>query len=125
MSWKKAVQAGLRVLLQQDEHADPHLALLRLGAESPEIDAKDVTITLVMDVALVTGTLVSTETWEHLHLDQLRDHDWDLRRMVKEAIGHLDETAEDGRRRREVDRRFLHLRDVTYRTGRAVHVLPL
>ncbi|MFJ6770955.1 hypothetical protein ACIQOV_08305 [Kitasatospora sp. NPDC091257] len=45
--------------------------------------------------------------------------------MVKEAIGHLDNAADEGWRRREADRRFLHLRDVTYRSGRTTHALPV
>ncbi|WP_143203627.1 hypothetical protein [Streptomyces sp. CB01580] len=33
MSWRDAVQPALRMLLQPDAHLDPHLEMLRLGAE--------------------------------------------------------------------------------------------
>ncbi|MEU8927331.1 hypothetical protein AB0D10_41505 [Kitasatospora sp. NPDC048545] len=125
MSWRHAVRPALRMLLQRDDHADPHLELLRLGAEDPDVAAEDITVTLLLAGALVTGTVVSTETWERLHLGQLRDQDYDLRRVVREALAHLDDAAEKGRRRREPDRRFLHLRDVTYRSGRTTHTLPM
>ncbi|MBD0695821.1 hypothetical protein BG452_04425 [Streptomyces sp. CBMA123] len=112
------------MLLQPDAQLDPHLEMLRLGAEHEDIEARDIVVTLALGGALVTGTLVSTDTWEYLHLRQLGDHDDTLRRVVRHAIGHLDDAAENGRRRREVDRRFLHLRDVTYRSGRTTHTLP-
>ncbi|MFJ4598098.1 MULTISPECIES: hypothetical protein [unclassified Kitasatospora] len=115
---------ALRAMLQQDDHTDPHLELLRLGAESPGVAAEDVIVTLVLDGALVTGTVVSTATWEHLHLGQLGNQDGDLRRVAREALVHLDDAAEKGRRRRETDHRFLHLRHVTYRSGRTIHTLP-
>ncbi|MEU4118943.1 hypothetical protein AB0F71_31175 [Kitasatospora sp. NPDC028055] len=124
MSWRDAVRPALRMLLQRDDHVDPHLELLRLGAEDPDVAAEDITITLVLDGALVTGTVVSTETWERLHLGQLGGQDYDLHRVVREALAHLDDAAEKGRRRREIDRRFLHLRDVTYRAARTTHTLP-
>ncbi|MFJ6770954.1 hypothetical protein ACIQOV_08300 [Kitasatospora sp. NPDC091257] len=123
-SWRDAVQPALRVLLQQDEHLDPHLELLRLSVENQDIAANNVTVTLVLDGALVTGTVVSTETWERLHLSQIGQHDPDLRRAVREALAHLDQAAEDGRRRRRPDPRFLHLRDVTVRSGRTARRLP-
>ncbi|MFJ9846992.1 hypothetical protein ACIRYZ_42490 [Kitasatospora sp. NPDC101155] len=125
MSWRDAVPPALRMLLQRDDHVDPHLELLRLGADNPDVAAEDITVTLVLDGALVTGTVVSTEAWERLHLGQLGDQDYGLRRVVREALVHLDDAAEKGRRRREPDRRFLHLRDVTYRSGRAAHTLPV
>jgi hypothetical protein len=112
------------MLLQQDGHPDPHLELLRLGAEHEDIEAREIVVTLVLSGALVTGTLVSSDTWEYLHLRQLGDHDDTLRRVVRHAIGHLDEASEDGRRCRKVDRRFLHLRDVTHQSGRTTHTLP-
>ncbi|MET8624674.1 hypothetical protein ABZW30_13110 [Kitasatospora sp. NPDC004669] len=126
MSWRDAVQPALRVLLQGDSYTDPHLELLRLGVEHPEIAAETIVVTLAVDGALVTGTMVSAAAWEDLHVRQLGEADYyGLRKVVREALGHLDQAAEDGRRRREVDRRFLHLRDVTYRAGRTVRALPL
>ncbi|MFJ6140513.1 hypothetical protein [Kitasatospora sp. NPDC092286] len=110
-------------MLQGEAYPDPYLELLRLGAESEHIESA-VTVTLLLDGALVTGTVVSTDTWERLHLGQLRGQDGDLYRTVREAIWHLDDAAEKGRRRRQQDRRFLHLRDVTYRSGRTTHTLP-
>ncbi|MEV8455515.1 hypothetical protein AB0467_28515 [Streptomyces sp. NPDC052095] len=124
MSWKDAVQPALRMLLQPEARTDPHLEILRLGVEHEDIEAEGIVVTLAVGSALVTGTLASTDTWEHLHLRQLGDHDDTLRRVVRHAIGHLDEAAEKRRRRREVDPRFLHLQDVTYRSGRTTHTLP-
>ncbi|MGW9120243.1 hypothetical protein ACWGRV_27135 [Streptomyces sp. NPDC055663] len=112
------------MLLQPDARLDPHLEMLRLGAEHEDIKARDIVVTLAVGGALVSGTLVSTEAWERLHLRELGDHDDTLRRVVRYTVEHVDEAAEKGRRRREVDRRFLHLRDVTYRSGRTTHALP-
>ncbi|WP_158845665.1 hypothetical protein [Streptomyces sp. NRRL WC-3742] len=103
---------------------DPHLELLRLGAEHPDVAAEDITVTLVLDGALVTGTVISTEAWERLHLARLGEQDYDLRRVAKEALAHLDDAVEQGRRRRGPDRRFLHLRDVTVRSGQSAYALP-
>lgn len=64
------------------------------------------------------------DTWERLFLGQLQDQDDDLRRAVRDAVGHLDDAADKGRRRREPDHRALHLRDVTCRSGRTTHALP-
>ncbi|MFD8483616.1 hypothetical protein [Kitasatospora sp. NPDC059673] len=119
------VPLALRMLLQKDDHVDPHLEILRLGAEHQDVDARDVTVTLVLDGALVTGTVISTDTWERLHLRRLGDHDDALRRVVRDAVGHLDQAADEGRRRQDIDRRFLHLRDVTHRAARTLHTLPL
>ncbi|MFI6448525.1 hypothetical protein [Kitasatospora sp. NPDC050543] len=125
MSWKEAVQSVLRVLVDQGtKYPDPYLELLRVGVEHDDIDANDVTVTLVLDGAIVTGTVVSLDVWERLFLRQLDDHDSNLRRATKTALGHLDDTADEGRRRREPARPFLHLRDVTYRSGRSTHILP-
>ncbi|MFF4179573.1 hypothetical protein [Streptomyces sp. NPDC001750] len=124
MSWKDAVQPALRMLLQPETRIDPHLEILRLGAEHEDIEAEDIVVTLALGGALVTGTLASTDTWERLHLRQLGDHDDTLRRVARHAIGHLDEAAEKRRRPRETDQRFLHLQDVTYRSGRTTHTLP-
>ncbi|MFF8618904.1 hypothetical protein [Streptomyces sp. NPDC015350] len=124
MSWKDAVQPVLRMLLQPETRTDPHLETLRLGAEHEDIEAEDIVVTLAVGGALVTGTLISTDTWEHLHLRELGDHDDTLRKVARHAIGHLDEAAEKGRRPREVDPRFLHLQDVTHRSGRTTHTLP-
>ncbi|MER6609836.1 hypothetical protein ABT282_28925 [Streptomyces sp. NPDC000927] len=98
MSWRDAVQPALRMLLQPETRLDPHLEILRLGAEHKDIEADDIVLTLALGGALVTGTLASTDTWEHLHLRQLGDHDDTLRRVVRHAIGHLDEAAEKRRR---------------------------
>ncbi|WP_404870991.1 hypothetical protein ACI1MP_37720 (plasmid) [Kitasatospora griseola] len=125
MSWRDAVPLALRMLLQRNDHVDPHLEILRLGAEHQDVDARDVTVTLVLDGALVTGTVISTDTWERLHLRRLGDHDDTLRRVVRDAVGHLDQAAGEGRRRKDTDCRFLHLRDVTYRAGRTAQALPL
>ncbi|MFJ6355164.1 hypothetical protein ACIQKB_37615 [Streptomyces sp. NPDC092046] len=112
------------MLLQPDSQFDPHLEMLRLGAEHEDIEARDIVVTLASGGALVTGTLVSTETWERLHLRELGDHDDTLRKVARYAIEHRDQAAEEGRRHRKVDRRFLHLTDVTYRTGHASTTLP-
>ncbi|MFJ5927585.1 hypothetical protein ACIQF6_33820 [Kitasatospora sp. NPDC092948] len=125
MSWRDAVPLALRMLLQRDDHIDPHLEILRLGAEHQDIDARDVTVTLVLGSALVTGTVISTDTWERLHLRRLSGHDDTLRRIVRDAVGHLDQAADEGRHRQDIDRRFLHMRDVTHRVGRTAHTLPL
>ncbi|MET9662615.1 hypothetical protein [Streptomyces sp. NPDC006510] len=124
MSWRDAVQPAVRMLLQPDARTDPHLEMLRLGAEHEDIEARDIVLTLAVGGGLVTGTLVSTDTWERLHLRQLGDHDDTLRKVARHAIGHLDEAAEKGRRPRQVDPRFLHLQDVTHRLGRTTHILP-
>ncbi|MFF3735688.1 hypothetical protein ACFYXM_36960 [Streptomyces sp. NPDC002476] len=124
LSWGDAVQPALRMLLQPEARLDPYLEMLRLGAEHEDIEARDIVVILALGGALVTGTLVSTDTWERLHLRQLGDHDDILRRVVRHAIGHLDEAAEKRRRPREIDNRFLHLRDVTYRSGRTSYALP-
>ncbi|MFI5534730.1 hypothetical protein ACIA8O_39975 [Kitasatospora sp. NPDC051853] len=124
MSWRDVVQPALRLLLQPGAGLDPQLEVLRLGAEHEDIDASDVVVTPTVSGALVTGTLVSTTTWERLHLRQLGDHDTDLQKVVRQAVGHLDSAADEGRRRREVDRYYLHLRDVTYRGGRSAYTLP-
>ncbi|MEU8762713.1 hypothetical protein [Streptomyces sp. NPDC048659] len=124
MSWKDAVQPALRMLLQPGPRTDPHLEILRLGAEHEDIEAENVVVTLALGGALVSGTLASTGTWERLHLRQLGDYDDTLRRVVRHAVGHLDGAAEKRRRPRETDQRFLHLRDVTYRSGRTTHTLP-
>ncbi|MGW3168023.1 hypothetical protein ACWC9Q_35680 [Streptomyces sp. NPDC001142] len=123
MSWRDAVQPALRMLLQPETRLDPHLEILRLGAEHDDIEADDIVLTLALGGALVTGTLVSTDTWERLHLRQLGDHDDTLRRVVRHAVGHLDEATEK-RRRRDIDHRFLHLRDATFRSGRTAYALP-
>ncbi|MFD5565913.1 hypothetical protein [Kitasatospora griseola] len=122
MSWRDAVQPALRLLLQPGAGLDPQLEVLRLGAEHEDIDARDVVVTLTLGGAMVTGRLTSTATWERLHLRQLGDHDSDLHRVVRQAVGHLNSAAEEGRRR-QVDRYYLHLRDVTYRDGRSTYTL--
>ncbi|GAB7188948.1 hypothetical protein ATKI12_8779 [Kitasatospora sp. Ki12] len=125
MSWRDAVQPALRVLLQGDGYTDPHLELLRLGVEHPEVAAQTVVVTLAVDGALVTGTMVSAAMWEDLHVSQIGEADYyGLRKVLREALGHLDQAVEDGRRRRQADPRFLHLRDVEVRAGRAAHTLP-
>ncbi|KDN80505.1 hypothetical protein [Kitasatospora cheerisanensis] len=125
MSWRDAVPLALRMLLQKDSRVDPHLEILRLGVEHEDVAARDITVTLVLDGALVTGTVISTDTWERLYLRQLGDQDDTLRRVVRDAVGHLDSAADTGRRRREIDQRFLHLRDVTHQAGRTRHTLAL
>jgi hypothetical protein len=112
------------MLLQPETRIDPHLEMLRLGVEHEDIEARGIVVTLTLAGALVTGTLISTDTWEHLHLRQLGDHDDTLRKVARHALGHLEEAVEQGRRHRETDRRFLHLEDVTYRSGRTTHTLP-
>ncbi|MFF3731237.1 hypothetical protein ACFYXM_13195 [Streptomyces sp. NPDC002476] len=124
MSWRDAVQPALRMLLQPETRIDPYLEILRLGAEHEDIEARDIVVPLALGGALVTGTLVSTDTWERLHLRQLGNHDDTLRRVVRHAVAHLDEAAEKRRRPRDIDHRFLHLRDVTYRSGRTTYALP-
>ncbi|MFJ9461618.1 hypothetical protein ACIRST_41925 [Kitasatospora sp. NPDC101447] len=66
-----------------------------------------------------------TRYFRHPPPHQLGDQDYALRRVVREALVHLDDAAEKGQRRREPARRLLHLRDVTYRSGRTAHTLPL
>jgi hypothetical protein len=113
------------VALQGDSYVDPHLELLRLGVEHREIAAETIVVTLAVDGALVTGTMVSAEAWEDLHIRQLGHADYyGLRKVVREVLGHLDQAVEDNRRRRRDDPRFLHLRDVRVRSGRIVNTLP-
>jgi hypothetical protein len=123
VGWKDAAQSVLRVLLERGAHPDPYLELLRLGAESEHIGAA-VTVTLILDGALVTGTVISPTEWEDRFLWQLQEEDNDLRRAVRVALRHLEDAAEKGRRR-EPDRRHVHLGDVIYRAGRASHILPI
>ncbi|KDN80513.1 hypothetical protein KCH_77470 [Kitasatospora cheerisanensis KCTC 2395] len=47
------------MLLQKDSRVDPHLEILRLGVEHEDVAARDITVTLVLDGALVTGTVNS------------------------------------------------------------------
>lgn len=124
VSWRNAVQPALRMLLQQDTHVDPYLEILRLGVEHEDIEARDVVVTLALDGALVTGVVISTADWEWLHLRQLEGYHDTLRKVLRDAAGHLDAAAVKGRLRRQVDPRFLHLRDVTHTVGRTTHTLP-
>ncbi|MFE4356108.1 MULTISPECIES: hypothetical protein [Streptomycetaceae] len=82
-------------------------------------------MTLAVDGALVTGTVIPAAAWEDLYFRQVADADYyGMRKVVREVIGRLDQAAEDGRRRRAPDLRFLHLKDVTVRSGRAARRLP-
>ncbi|MEV7123833.1 NUDIX hydrolase [Kitasatospora griseola] len=130
LPWRGAVPPALRMLPQKDSRADPHLEILRPGVEHEDAAARDLTITLILDGALVTGTVISTDTWERLYLRQPGDQDGSLRRIVRAAAGHLDSAADAGRRRPGIGRCFLHLRDVTHRdvthqAGRTGHTLAL
>ncbi|MFJ4672838.1 hypothetical protein [Kitasatospora purpeofusca] len=121
MGAKEAAQQVLRVLLGQDAHHDPYLELLRLGAASEHIES-EVVVTLIVPGGLVTGTIVPAAAWEEKFLRGLDDYD--LRRAVGAARDRIEENRDNGRRL-PPDARFLHLRDVTYRDGRASHTLPL
>ncbi len=87
MSWRDAVPLALQMLLQKDSRVDPHLEILRLGVEHEDVGARDVSVTLVLDGALITGTAISTDTWERLYLRQLGDQNDTLRRVVRDAVG--------------------------------------
>ncbi|MCX4682735.1 hypothetical protein [Kitasatospora purpeofusca] len=78
-------------------------------------------MTLIVPGGLVTGTIVPVAAWEEKFVRGLDDHD--LRRAVGVARDRIEENRDKGRRL-EPDSRFLHLRDVTYRDGRASHLLP-
>ncbi|MGW7582786.1 hypothetical protein ACWGKU_29305 [Kitasatospora sp. NPDC054768] len=124
MSWRDAVQPALRVMLQGEAYPDPYLELLRVGAEHREV-AEAVVVTLAVEGALVTGTVIPAGAWEDLYFRQIGEADYyGLRKVVREVFGHLDQAAEDGRRRRAPDPRFLHLKDVTVRSGRTARRLP-
>ncbi|MFJ7280271.1 hypothetical protein [Kitasatospora sp. NPDC098663] len=111
-------------MLQGEAYPDPYLELLRVGVEHREV-AEAIVVTLVMDGALVTGTVISAAEWEDLYVRQIGEADYyGLRKVVREVLGHLDQAAEDGRRRRSPDPRFLHLKDVTVRLGRTARKLP-
>ncbi|WP_416875170.1 hypothetical protein [Kitasatospora sp. SC0581] len=123
MSWRDAVQPALRVMLQREAYPDPYLELLRVGVEHQDV-AEDIVLTLAVDGALVTGTVIPTAEWEDLYVRQVADADYyGMRKVVREVIGHLDQAVEGGRRRRAADPRFLHLKDVTVRSGRSARRL--
>ncbi|MFF2549100.1 hypothetical protein ACFVUY_41965 [Kitasatospora sp. NPDC058063] len=111
-------------MLQAEAHPDPYLELLRVGVEHQDV-AEDVVVTLAVDGTLVTGTVIPAGAWEDLYFRQVADADYyGMRKVLREVIGHLDQAVEDGRRRRADDPRFLHLKDVTVRSGRSARRLP-
>ncbi|MGW3185443.1 hypothetical protein ACWDD9_39855 [Kitasatospora sp. NPDC001119] len=112
-------------MLQGEAYPDPYLELLRVGVEHQDV-AEGVVVTLVVDGVLVTGTLIPTVVWEDLYFRQVAEADYyGMRKVVREVLGHLDQAVEDGRRRRVSDPRFLHLKDVTVRSGRTARRLPV
>ncbi|WP_188300585.1 hypothetical protein [Streptomyces sp. CBMA156] len=111
-------------MLRGEAYPDPYLELLRVGVEHREV-TEAVVVTLAVDGALVTGTVIPAGTWEDLYFRQVAEADYyGMRKVVREVFGHLDQAVEDGRRRRGADPRFLHLKDVTVRSGRTARKLP-
>ncbi|MFJ9461484.1 hypothetical protein ACIRST_41245 [Kitasatospora sp. NPDC101447] len=110
-------------MLQGQAYSDPYLELLRVGVEHSEV-AEAVVVTLAVDGALVSGTVIPASAWEDLYFRQVAEADYyGLRKVMREVLGHLDQAAEDGRRRVS-DPRFLHLKNVTVRSGRTARRLP-
>ncbi|MQS17598.1 hypothetical protein F7Q99_36785 [Streptomyces kaniharaensis] len=116
MGWRDAAQASLRALENRDgRHPDPYLELLRLGVQHTE---ESVVVTLFLPGATVTGTVITLDEWELRTLRELKERSSGVRRVAGEAMQALDDRAQEQRTARpDTDSPFVHLRDVTYRSG--------
>ncbi|WP_043463819.1 hypothetical protein [Kitasatospora sp. MBT66] len=114
MGWRKAEEAGLRVLENPDgRYPDPYLELLRLGVQHT---GDRLVVTLYLAGGVVTGQIITLDEWEKRILREIKQQSSGVRNSAGGPMGVLDERADEQETdRSDADSPFVHLRDALYR----------